>query len=111
MARLHEHEGKALFKIAKMPIPQGDVAKTPEEARKIAEKIGKPVVIKVQIWAGGRGKAGGIKFANTPEEAQKVAASLLGMTIKGLLVEKVLVEEKLDIDKEYYAGIIVNAQA
>ena len=72
MARLHEHEGKALFKIAKMPIPQGDVAKTPEEARKIAEKIGKPVVIKIQIWAGGRGKAGGVKFADTPEEAQKV---------------------------------------
>jgi succinyl-CoA synthetase beta subunit len=86
MARLHEHEGKALFKIAKMPIPQGEVAKTPEEAKKIAEKIGKPVVIKVQIWAGGRGKAGGVKFADTPEEAQKVAASLLGATIKGYLV-------------------------
>ena len=111
MARLHEHEGKALFKIAGMPIPEGDVASTPEEAGKIAEKIGKPVVIKVQIWAGGRGKAGGVKFADTPQEAEKVAASLLGMTIKGLLVEKVLVEEKLAIEKEYYAGIIVNAQA
>lgn len=111
MARLHEHEGKALFQIAGMPIPQGDVARTPEEAGKIAEKIGKPVVIKVQIWAGGRGKAGGVKFADTPQEAEKVAASLLGMTIKGLLVEKVLVEEKLAIEKEYYAGIIVNAQA
>jgi len=111
MARLHEHEGKALFKIAGMPIPEGDVARTPEEAGKIAEKIGKPVVIKVQIWAGGRGKAGGVKFADTPQEAEKVAASLLGMTIKGLLVEKVLVEEKLAIEKEYYAGIIINAQA
>jgi succinyl-CoA synthetase beta subunit len=111
MARLQEHEGKALFKIAKMPIPQGAVAKTPEEARKIAEKIGKPVVVKVQIWAGGRGKAGGVKFADTPQEAEKVAKALLGMTIKGLLVEAVLVEEKLAIDKEYYAGIIVNAQA
>ena len=111
MARLHEHEGKALFQIAGMPIPQGDVARTPEEAGKIAEKIGKPVVIKVQIWAGGRGKAGGVKFADTPQEAEKVAASLLGMTIDGLLVEKVLVEEKLAIEKEYYAGIIVNAQA
>jgi succinyl-CoA synthetase beta subunit len=111
MARLHEYEGKALFKIARMPIPQGDVAKTPEEARQIAAKIGKPVVIKVQIWAGGRGKAGGVKFADTPEEARKVAASLLGMTVKGLFVEKVLVEEKLDIACEYYAGIIVNAQA
>jgi len=111
MARLNEHEGKALFKIAKMLIPQGDVAKTPEEARKIAEKLGKPVVIKVQIWTGGRGKAGGVKFADTPEEAEKQAAALLGATIKGYLVEKVLVEEKLAIDKEYYAGIVVNAQA
>src|SRR5450756_1879552 len=111
MARLQEHEGKALFNIAKMPIPQGAVAKTPAEARQIAEKIGKPVVIKVQIWAGGRGKAGGVKFADTPEEAEKIAATLLGATIKGLLVEAVLVEEKLDIAKEYYAGIIVNAQA
>ena len=111
MARLHEHEGKELFKIAKMPIPQGGVAKTSEEAGKIAEQIGKPVVVKVQIWAGGRGKAGGVKFADTPEEAAKVAASLLGTTIKGLFVEKVLVEEKLAIEREYYAGIIVNAQA
>ncbi len=111
MARLHEHEGKELFKIAKMPIPPGGVAKTPEEARKIAEQIGKPVVIKVQIWAGGRGKAGGVKFADTPQEAEKIAATLLGATIKGLLVEKVLVEEKLSIEMEYYAGIIVNAQA
>ena len=111
MARLQEHEGKALFKIAKMPIPQGAVARTPEEARQIAVKIGKPVVIKIQIWAGGRGKAGGVKFAESPEEAEKVAASLLGQTIKGLLVEKVLVEEKLDIAREYYAGIIVDARA
>ena len=111
MARLNEHEGKALFKIAKMPIPQGDVAETPAEAGKIAEKIGKPVVIKVQIWSGGRGKAGGVKFADTPAEAVKMAGQLIGATIKGYLVEKVLVEEKLDIEREYYAGIIVNAKA
>src|SRR5512138_1396119 len=111
MARLNEHEGKALFKIAKMPIPQGDVAKTPEEARKIAEKIGKPVVIKVQIWTGGRGKAGGVLFADTPEQAERATAELLGATIKGLVVDRVLVEEKLAIEREYYAGIIVNARA
>ena len=69
MARLHEYQGKALFQKAGMPIPQGDVAKTPEEAASIAEKIGKPVVVKVQIWTGGRGKAGGVKFADTPAEA------------------------------------------
>jgi len=109
MARLFEYQGKQLLKQAKMPIPQGDVATTPEQARKIAEKIGKPVAIKAQIWAGERGKAGGIKFAQTPAEAEQAAAGLLGSTIKNLTVEKVLVEEKLDIDKEYYAGVIIDA--
>ena len=109
MARLYEYEGKRILKAAKMPIPQGDVAQTPQEAAAIAEKIGKPVAIKAQIWAGGRGKAGGIRFANTPAEAETVAAGLLGAEIKGLKVEKVLVEEKLDIDREYYCGVIVDA--
>ena len=109
MARLYEYQGKQLLKTAKVPIPQGEVATTPQEAKKIAEKIGKPVAIKAQIWAGGRGKAGGIKFAQTPTEAEKVAEDLLGSVIKNLKVEKVLVEEKLDIDKEYYAGIIIDA--
>jgi succinyl-CoA synthetase beta subunit len=92
-----------------VPIPQGEVATTPQEARKIAEKIGKPIAIKSQIWAGGRGKAGGIKFAQNPKEAEQVAKGLLGSTIKNLKVEKVLVEEKLDIDKEYYVGVIIDA--
>ncbi|MDX9823247.1 MAG: acetate--CoA ligase family protein [Syntrophales bacterium] len=109
MARLHEHEGKAILKIAKVPIPRGEVAATPAEVKKIAEKMGKPVVVKAQIWAGGRGKAGGIKVADTPAEAERVAGAILGAVIKGILVEKVLVEEKLDIAKEYYAGIIVDS--
>jgi len=109
MARLHEYEGKAILKIAKVPIPRGEVAATPAEVRKIAEKMGKPVVVKAQIWAGGRGKAGGIKVADTPAEAEKVAGAILGAVIKGIRVEKVLVEEKLDIAKEYYAGIIVDS--
>jgi len=109
MARLYEYQGKQLLKTAKVPIPQGEVATTPQEVWKIAEKIGKPVAIKAQIWAGGRGKAGGIKFANNPGEAETVAQDLLGSVIKSLKVEKVLVEEKLDIDKEYYAGIIIDA--
>jgi len=66
MARLYEYQGKQLLKAAKVPIPQGEVVTTPLEARKVAEKIGKSVAIKAQIWAGGRGKAGGIKFANNP---------------------------------------------
>jgi succinyl-CoA synthetase beta subunit len=109
MARLFEYQGKELLKKAKVPIPPGEVAKTPQEARKIAEKIGKPVAIKSQIWAGGRGKAGGIQFAQTPDEAEKVAGKLLGSEIRNLTVEKVLVEEKLDIDKEFYAGVIIDA--
>jgi len=109
MARLYEYQGKQLLKAAKVPIPQGEVATTPQEARKIAEKIGKPIAIKSQIWAGGRGKAGGIKFAQNPDEAEKVAKDLLGSQIKNLKVEKVLVEEKLNIDKEYYVGVIIDA--
>jgi len=108
MARLFEYQGKELLKKAKVPIPRGEVAATPQEAAKIAEKIGKPVVVKAQIWAGGRGKAGGIKFAENPVEAQTVAGNLLGAEIKKLTVEKVLVEEKLNIANEYYVGVIID---
>ena len=108
MARLYEYQGKQILREAKVPIPRGEVASTPDEAAKIAEKIGKPVAVKVQIWAGGRGKAGGIKFAENPADAQAVAQGLLGSEIKNLKVEKILVEEKLDIDKEYYIGVIID---
>jgi succinyl-CoA synthetase beta subunit len=108
MARLYEFQGKQILKEAKVAVPIGEVAVTPQEAAKIAEKVGKPVAIKVQIWAGGRGKAGGIKFAENPAEAETVAGSLLGAEVKGLKVEKVLVEEKLAIDKEYYVGVIID---
>ncbi len=108
MARLYEYQGKQILKEAKVAIPKGEVATTPQEAAKIAEKIGKPVAVKVQIWAGGRGKAGGIKFADHPLDAQSVAEKLLGSEIKALKVEKVLVEEKLDIEKEYYVGVIID---
>ena len=108
MARLFEYQGKELLKKARVPIPRGEVAATPHEAAKIAEKIGKPVVIKAQIWAGGRGKAGGIQFAENPMEAQTVAGNLLGAEVKKLTVEKVLVEEKLNIASEYYVGVIID---
>jgi succinyl-CoA synthetase beta subunit len=108
MARLFEYQGKELLKKARVPIPRGEVAATPQEAAKIAEKIGKPVVIKAQIWAGGRGKAGGIQFAENPLEAQTVAGYLLGAEVKKLTVEKVLVEEKLNIANEYYVGVIID---
>ena len=109
MARIYEYQGKDVLREVGVPAPMGKVATTPEEAKGIAQEIGKPVAIKSQIWVTGRFKAGGIKFADTPEDAAKVAGELLGTTIKGLVVEKVLVEEQLDIDKEFYIGVIVDS--
>ena len=91
-----------------IPVPAGGMATTKEEAREIARKVGKPVAVKAQIWAGGRGKAGAIRFANTPEEAEKVAGELFGTKVKGFEVRKLLVEEKLEIEKEFYVGVIVD---
>jgi len=108
MPKLLEHQGKRLLREEGITIPEGATASTPKEARKIAERLGKPVVIKSQIGATGRFKAGGIQFANNANEAEKVAEELLGKNIKGMKVERVLVEEKLDIDRELYAGVIVN---
>jgi len=109
MAKFFEYQGKALFKKAGIPIPKGEAARTPEQARAVAEKIGCPVVVKAQVWAGGRGKSGAVKFADTPAEAATAAAGILGMELKGLVVKEVLVEEKLDIQQEFYAGIIINS--
>jgi len=106
MARLFEFQGKGFLKDAGIAIPVGEVTATAKEAYEIAARIGKPVAIKAQVWVGGRGKAGAIKLADTPEEARKVAGAILGMEVKGFPVRKVLVEEKLDIDKEYYVGVI-----
>jgi succinyl-CoA synthetase beta subunit len=109
MARLYEYQGKDIFKKSGITIPEGEVVKTPEDARNAAEKIGKPVVVKAQVWAGGRGKSGAVRFADTPDEAEKVAGEILGMEVKGLEVKQVLVEEKLDIAQEFYAGVIINS--
>ena len=109
MARLYEYQGKDIFKKSGITIPEGEAVKTPEDAKKTAERIGKPVVIKAQVWAGGRGKSGAVRFADTPDEAAKVAGEILGMEVKGLEVKQVLVEEKLDIAQEFYAGVIINS--
>jgi succinyl-CoA synthetase beta subunit len=85
------------------------VARTKAEVREIAARIGKPVVIKAQIWAGKRGKAGAIQFADDPEQAEKVAEEILGSVVRGIEVKQVLVEEKLDIAKEFYVGVIVDS--
>jgi succinyl-CoA synthetase beta subunit len=108
MVKLYEYQGKKLLKDARILIPEGEVASTPEEAEKIATRIGKPVVVKAQVWTTGRSKAGGIKFANTPEEAKSAAKELFNTTIKGLDIKKILVEEKLAIAQELFVSIIVN---
>lgn len=109
MAKFYEYQGKDIFKKSGIPIPEGEVAKSPGEAKKAAEKLGRPVVVKAQVWAGGRGKSGAVKFADTPDEAEKAAGEILGMEVKGLEVKQVLVEEKLDIAHEFYAGVIINS--
>lgn len=103
--KLHEYQGKELFRTVGLPVPTGEIATTPDQAAAIAERLGR-VVIKAQVHVGGRGKAGGVKVAATPDEARQVAGRILGMDIKGLTVRKVLVEPALDIQTEYYAGIV-----
>ena len=105
---IHEYQGKELMQGVGMVTTQGGVATTPAEARQWAEKIGKKVAVKAQVHVGGRGKAGGIKLADTPEEAEKAAAQILGMDLKGLIVHKVLVEECIEIEKEWYLGITLD---
>jgi len=106
--KLLEYEAKEYFKKYGIPTPGGRMVESPEEAREYVESLGKPVVIKVQLPVGGRGKAGGVKFADSSEEASNVARQLLGMTIKGLKVEKLYVEEKVDIVNEIYLGVTID---
>ena len=105
MIRLLEYQAKGLLREVGIKVPEGGVARTGEEASRIAEQIGGPVVVKAQVPVGGRGKAGGVLFADTPEEAREVARDLLGSKIKGEIVDKVLVEERLNIEEEWYAAI------
>ena len=109
MARLLEYQGKRWLEKAGLPVPQGREASSPEEARHIAEELGRPVAVKAQVQAGGRGKSGAVKLVDTPQEAEEAARSILNMEIKGYPVRYVLVEEKLDIVREYYATCIVNS--
>lgn len=109
--KLHEYQSKRLFEKQGVPIPSGGVASTPQEAREIAKELGGRVIVKSQVLVGGRGKAGGIKLANDPEEAEARASEILGMEIKGLPVRKVLVDEAADIAQEIYLGIVVDRAA
>ena len=105
---LHEYQARVLLKAAGIPVPDGDVASTPVEVEAIARRIGGGVVVKAQVHTGGRGKAGGVKLAADAAEARAHAEAILGMTIKGLVVEKVLVVPMADIATESYVGVIMD---
>jgi succinyl-CoA synthetase beta subunit len=105
---LHEYQARDILRRHGIPVPPGEVATTPAEARAIAERLGGRVVVKAQVHAGGRGKAGGVKLAKTAAEAETHAKAIIGMTIKGLTVHKVLIAPAAEIASESYVGIIVD---
>ncbi len=105
---LHEHQARAILARHSIAVPPSRVAGSPEEAEAAAREIGGEVVIKAQVHAGGRGKAGGVKLANSPVGARETAAQILGMTIKGLMVRQVLVAPAADIRREFYLGFVLD---
>jgi succinyl-CoA synthetase beta subunit len=111
MARLHEYQGKELLKQFKIPIPKGGVARSPQEARQIAEELGGEVMVKAQAWVTGRAALGGIKKASNPSQAEEAASHMLGMRVKNFVVEEVLVEQRVEIAREFYAGVIIDDAA
>ncbi len=114
--KIHEYQGKAILSKYGVPTPRGEVAFTPDEARAAAQKLGTPVVVvKAQIHAGGRGKAGGVKLAKSPEQAAEIAKSMLGMKLitpqtgpGGRIVKRLLIEEGLDIRRELYLAVVID---
>jgi len=108
---IHEYQAKERFRAAGIPVPPGEVATTPDEAEALARKFGGTVVVKAQVHSGGRGKAGGVKLAKTAEEAHEHATAILGMQIKGLTVEKVLVTPAEDIATEAYVGVLMDRKS
>lgn len=106
--KLHEYQAKAIFKKYGIPVPDGEVALTADKAAEIAAGFGAKAVIKAQVHVGGRGKAGGVKLAQGKDEVKSTASGILGMNLKGLSVEKVLVEKAIDIDKEYYFSFAID---
>ncbi len=106
--KLYEHSAKEIFKNEGIAIPEGEIARSGKEAEHIAQKLGKAAAIKSQVLVGGRGKAGGIKFADNAQEASKIAEKLLATSIKGEKVNKVLVENKAQIKQEFYLSVAVD---
>jgi succinyl-CoA synthetase beta subunit len=105
---IHEYQAKDILRREGVPIPPGEVASTPEQVEAIARRYGGTVVVKAQVHAGGRGKAGGVKLAKSPAEAKEIAKAILALHIKGLPVLKVLVTPAADIASEAYVGIILD---
>jgi succinyl-CoA synthetase beta subunit len=108
---LYEYQGKQLFGRYGIPVSEGRLATTPEGARVATEELGGPVVVKAQVLTGGRGKAGGIKLAQTPDEAQARAAEILGMDIRGHVVRKIWIEQASEIAREYYLSLAFDRSA
>ncbi len=113
--KIHEYQAKGILGEFGVPVPRGRVARTPQEARQIAEELGGKVVVKAQIHAGGRGKGGGIKLANSPQEAEEVAGQIIGMQLvthqtgpEGRKVKSVLVEEQQQVERELYLAVLVD---
>jgi succinyl-CoA synthetase beta subunit len=114
--KIHEYQAKQIMSEYGVPVPRGRVALTPQEARQVAQELGVPVVVKAQIHAGGRGKGGGIKLADTPAQAEKAARQIIGMRLithqtgpEGRIVKKVLVEEQVQAERELYLGIVIDS--
>ena len=108
MAQLHEYQAKQILAEHGIEIPKGELAKAAQEAKEIAEKLGGGVVVKAQIHSTSRAAAGGIKFADSPAEAARIAAEMLGNEIGGNLCEAVLIDEKALIEQEFYLGFIID---
>lgn len=116
--KIHEYQAKEILGKGGVAVPEGGVARTPEEARAVATRLGRKVVVKAQVHAGGRGKAGGIKVVSTPQEAEEAAKALLGTTLvtfqtgpEGAPVNSVLVEEAIDVKRELYLGLVIDGAA
>src|ERR687891_666706 len=109
--KLQEYRSKEILAQHGVPLLAGEVATSPEEARAAAERIGGPVGVKAQVLVGGRGKAGGVKLAATPDEAARRASEIIGLDIKGVTVRTVLVAPAADIATEFYLGLILDRGA
>jgi succinyl-CoA synthetase beta subunit len=108
VARLYEYQSKKLLKEGGVRVPEGEVAFSVAEAREIARRIGRPVVLKIQVWLTGRAGLGGIQFADTPDEAAEKAGRMIGMKVRNFVVDRILVEEKLVLKAEYFAGLVMD---